>query len=65
MNPQVGQSLDVISFSLYSTIFLRISSLEYFVLPSKKGQSIRTLVFLLLELYVVCELYLGYYELLG
>ena len=30
-----------------------------------KDQSIQTLVFLLLEFNVVCELYLGYSELLG
>jgi hypothetical protein len=33
--------------------------------PSKKDWSICTLVFLLLELHVVCELYLGYSKLLG
>jgi hypothetical protein len=37
----------------------------YFVPPSKKDQSIHTLVFLLLEFRVVRELYLGYYKLLG
>jgi hypothetical protein len=30
--------------------------------PSKKDQSIHTLVFFLLEFHVVCELYLGYSE---
>ena len=44
---------------------LHISSLEYFVPPSKKEQSIYTLAFLLLEIPVVCELYFGYSELLG
>jgi hypothetical protein len=33
--------------------------------PSKKDQSIHTLVFLFLELHLVCELYLGYSKLLG
>jgi hypothetical protein len=33
--------------------------------PSKKDQSIHTLDFLLTELDLVCELYLGYSELLG
>jgi hypothetical protein len=33
--------------------------------PSKKNWSIHTLVFLLLELHVACELYLGYSKLLG
>jgi hypothetical protein len=40
-------------------------AMSIFVPPSKKVQSIHTLVFLLLELHVVCELYLGYSELLG
>jgi hypothetical protein len=31
----------------------------------KKDQSIHTMVFLLLEFHVVCELFLGYSELLG
>jgi hypothetical protein len=53
----VGQSLDGFSFSLCSH--------EYFVPPSKKDQRTHTLVFLLLEVHVVCELYLGYSELLG
>jgi hypothetical protein len=65
MNPQVGQSLDGLSFSVCSTLCLHICFHEYFVPPSKKDQSIHTLVFLLLELHVVCELYLGYSELLG
>ena len=36
-----------------------------FCTPCKKHQSIHTFVFFLLELHVVCELYLGYSELLG
>jgi hypothetical protein len=32
MNPQVGQSLDGLSFSLCSTLYLHVSSCEYFVL---------------------------------
>jgi hypothetical protein len=36
----------------------------YFAPPSKKNQSIQTLVFLL-EFPVICKLYLGYSELLG
>ena len=39
---------------------IHICSCEYFVPLSKKDQSIHTLVFLLLELHVVCELYPGY-----
>jgi hypothetical protein len=61
----LGQFSDGLSFSLCSTLCLSISSLEYFVPPSKKDQSIHTLVFILLELRVVCELYLDYSELLG
>jgi hypothetical protein len=48
------------SVCLCSTFFLCISSHGYFVPPSKKDWSIYTLVFLLLELHVICELYLGY-----
>ena len=65
MDPQVGQSLVGLSFSLCSTLCLCIYSHEYFVLLSKKNLSNHTLVFLLLELHVVCESYLGYSELLG
>jgi hypothetical protein len=36
-----------------------------FCSPSKKDWSTYTLVFLLLKLHVVCELYLGYWELWG
>ena len=36
MDPQVGQSLYGLFFSLCSTLCLHISSLEYFVPPSKK-----------------------------
>ena len=36
-----------------------------FFSPSKKDRSTHTLVLLLLELHVVCELYLGYFELWG
>ena len=60
----MGQSLDGFSFSLCSTLCLHIRSCEYFVTPSN-DQSIHTLVFLLIELHVVYELYLGYSEFLG
>ena len=63
--PQVGQSLRDLSFSLCSTLFLHISSYEYFILHSKNDRSIHTLNFILLELHVVCELYLGCSELWG
>ena len=65
MDPQVGQSLDGLYFSLYFTTSLCNTFHGYFVSLSKRDQSIQTLVFLLLELHVVCELYLGYSELLG
>ena len=61
IDPQVGQYLDGIRFKLC----LCNSSHEYFVPHSKKDQSIHTLIFLLLEFHVFCELYLGYSELLG
>jgi hypothetical protein len=44
---------------------LHICSHEYFVLLSEKDESTHTLVFLLFEFHVVCELYLGNSELLG
>jgi hypothetical protein len=53
------------SFSLCSafvSIFPPMSILFPFL---RKTKSTHTLVFLLLELHVVCELYLGYLELLG
>jgi hypothetical protein len=60
-----GAFSDGLSICPYSTTFLWIPTHEYFVPPSKKHQSIFTLDFFLLELHVVCELYLGYSELLG
>jgi hypothetical protein len=60
-----GQSLDGHSFSLCSTLSLCNSFHGYLVPSSKKDQSIHTLIFLLLEFHVACELYLGYSELLG
>jgi hypothetical protein len=55
-----GQSLDGLSFSLCSTLYLHIGSCEYFVLL----RSTHTLVFLL-ERHMTWELYLGYLELLS
>jgi hypothetical protein len=57
MDPQVGQSLDIPSFSLSSELGLCNSFHGYFVPPSKKEQSI---VSLLLEFHEFCKLYLGY-----
>jgi hypothetical protein len=50
---QVGQSLD----GLCSTLCFHISSGGYFVPHSKKDQSILTLVCILLEIHMICELY--------
>ena len=50
-----------LSFSLCSTLCVCNSSLGSFVSSSKKDH---TLVFLFLDLHVVCELYYGYSELL-
>ena len=66
MNPQVGQSLHDLSFSLSSTLCLCISSQDYFVPPSKEDRNIYTLAFLLLELHGPSMNYiLGILELLG
>jgi hypothetical protein len=61
MNPHVGQSLGGHSFSFYTLspyLLLRV-----FCSPSKNDLSSHTLVFLLIEIHVVCELYPGYLEL--
>ena len=58
-------SMDGHSLSLCSTLCLCNSFHGYFVPPSKKDQSIHTLVFLLHEFHVIFELYLGYSEHLG
>ena len=58
LDPQVGQFLDGHSFRLSSELCLCNSFHGYFLPPSKKDQSIHTLVFLL-ELHVACELHLG------
>ena len=41
------------------------ASCDYFVPSSRWNWSIHTLAFLLDKLHMVCELYLGYFELLG
>jgi hypothetical protein len=58
MDNQVRQSLDGHSFSLCNSFH------GYFVPPSKKDQSIHTLVFLPLEFHVFCKLCLAYSELI-
>jgi hypothetical protein len=55
----------VISFSFCSKICFCIYSHGYFDPSSEKDQSIYTVVLLPLELHVVCEMNLGYSELLG
>ena len=65
MDAQVGQSLGGLSFSVCSILCLCNSFHGYFVSPSKKDQSIHTLVFLVLEFHVVCKLYLGYSKLMS
>ena len=58
------QSLDEFSFRFFSKICICISSHGCLDLPSEKDQSMYAVVFLL-ELHEVCELYIGYGELLG
>ena len=65
MDAQVGEFLDYLSISLCSTLCLCISSLGYFVTPSKKDQSTHILFFLLLGHNLICELCLDYSKLLG
>ncbi len=67
MDPQVAQSLDGPSFHLSSKLCLCNSFHGCFVPNSKKGQSVHTLVFVLLEFHVFsnCILYLGYSKFLG
>ena len=62
---QVGQSLNGIYFSLCLTLCLCIYSHWYFVMIFKKQLSSHTLALLLLEIYVVCELYLVPSELMS
>jgi hypothetical protein len=56
MDPQVRQSLDGPSFPLSSELCLCNSFHGYFIPNSKKGQSDHTLVFILLEFHVFCNL---------
>ena len=64
-NSRVGQSMNGHS-SVSAPHFVSVTpSMGILFPPSREDQNIHTLVFLLLELHVVCELYLGYSELLG
>ena len=58
MDPQVWQSLDGPSFRLSSKHCLCNSFHGCFVPNYKKGQSVHTLVFVLLEFHVFSKLYL-------
>ena len=58
MDPWIWQSLDGPSFCLSSKLCLCNSFHGCFVPNSKKGQSVHTLVFVLLEFHVFCKLYL-------
>ena len=51
--------------SPFHTLFPGFAPVTVFVTPSRKDQSVHTLVFLLFEVHVVCELYLGYSDILG
>ena len=66
-SPPIPNSSPLFPFPLFSSF--QVPPTLYFpwlfCYPSKKDWSIHTLIFLLLELHVVCELYLGYSELLG
>jgi hypothetical protein len=58
MDPQIWQSLDGPSLHLSSKICLCNSFHGCFVPNSKKGQSVHTLVFFLIEFHVFCKFYL-------
>jgi hypothetical protein len=58
MDPRVWQSLDGASFRLSTKLCICKSLHVCFVPNSKKGQSVHTLVFVLLEFHVFCKLYL-------
>jgi hypothetical protein len=60
--PKVRQSLAGPSFGLSSKLCLCNSFHGCVVLNSKKGQSVHTLVFVLLTFHVFCKLYLGYFN---
>ena len=65
VDTQIGQSMIGLFFSICFTLFLQIFSLEY-VVSSSKDLSIHSHFGLpFSEHHVVCELYLGYSELLG
>jgi hypothetical protein len=61
IDARVWQSLDGPSFHLSSKFCLCHSFHRYFVLNSKKGQSVHTLVFVL-EFQMFCKLYFVSWE---
>jgi hypothetical protein len=65
MDLQVSQSLGGHFFSLYFILISVTPSMSVLFTSSKMYRSIHTMVFLILEFHMVCELYLGYSELLG
>ena len=65
VDPWIWQSLDGPSFCHSSKLCLCNSFHGCFVPNSKKGHSVHTLVFILLEFHVFCILYLGYSKFLG
>ena len=64
MDPHVGQSLDGLSFRFSPHFVSVFASMRIFPL-SRKDSRTYTFVLPLLELHVICELYLGYSEILG
>jgi hypothetical protein len=58
MDPQIWQSLDGPSFRFSSKLCLCNSFHGLFVPNSKKGQSVHTLVFVILEFHAFSKLYL-------
>ena len=65
MDPKVGQSLDGLSFSLFSTLWFCIFSWTLFPLLKRTEAPILSLSLLLLDVHVVCKSYFGYSMLLG
>ena len=58
MDPRGWQSVDGSSFRPSSKLCLCNSFHGCFAPNSKKGQSVHTLVFILLEFHMICKLYL-------
>ena len=65
VDPWIWQSLHGPSFHVSSKLCLCNSFHGRFVPNSQKGQSVHTLVFVLLDFHVFCKLYPGYSKFLG